>query len=44
MVSLENSCETLTYGAPKPSEKIKEVIALFNEAEKLIQVMLDEKA
>lgn len=44
MITLENSCETLTYGAPKPSEKIKEVIVLFNEAEKLILVMLDEKA
>lgn len=44
MVSLENSSETLAYGTPKPFDKIKDIIALFNEMEKLILVMLDEKA
>lgn len=42
MIYLESSSETLAYGSPKPSEKIKEIIELFNEVEKLILVMLDE--
>lgn len=42
MVSLENSSETLAYGSPKPMERIKEIIELFNEVEKMILVMLNE--
>lgn len=42
MVSLENSSETLAYGSPKPIEKTKGIIGLFNEIEKMIMVMLDE--
>lgn len=44
MVSLENASEVLAYGAPKPYERIKEIIALFNDTEKIILVILDEKA
>jgi hypothetical protein len=42
MVSLENSSETLAYGTPKPMERIKEIIELFNEVEKMILVTLNE--
>lgn len=42
MVVLENSSETLTYGAPKSREIIKEIIELFNEIEKIILGMLNE--
>ena len=30
MASLEKSSEALSYGSPKPSEKIREIIELFN--------------
>lgn len=43
MVSLEKSSEALSYGSPKPSEKIREIIELFNEVEKIILVMLNEQ-
>ncbi len=33
MIRLELLCEDLTYGAPKPEEKIKEAIILFNKIE-----------
>ena len=33
MVQLELLCEDLTYGSPKPEEKIKEAISLFNKLE-----------
>jgi len=42
MVSLEKSSESLSYGSPKPSEKIRDIIELFNEIEKVILVMLNE--
>ncbi len=42
MISLESLSETLAYGSPKPSERIKEIVAFFNEVEKMILVMLDE--
>jgi len=44
IVSLENSSETLAYGSPKPLERMKEIVELFNDVEKLILVMLDESA
>jgi len=33
MVELELLCEDLTYGSPKPEEKIKEAVILFNKLE-----------
>lgn len=42
MVSLEKSSEALSYGSPKPSEKIREIIELFNEIERVILGMLNE--
>ncbi len=42
MVELENSSETLSYGAPRPVERTKEVIALFNELERKIKAMMNE--
>jgi hypothetical protein len=33
MIKLELLCEDLTYGSPKPEEKIKEAILLFNKIE-----------
>jgi hypothetical protein len=33
MIKLELLCEDLTYGSPKPEEKIKEAILLFNKLE-----------
>ncbi|MFZ3077631.1 MAG: hypothetical protein WA139_04200 [Candidatus Aenigmatarchaeota archaeon] len=42
MVSLEKSSEALSYGSPKPSEKIREIIELFNEIEKIILVLFNE--
>lgn len=33
MIRLELLCEDLTYGSPKPEEKIKEAILLFNKIE-----------
>lgn len=33
MINLELLCEDLTYGSPKPEEKIKEAILLFNKIE-----------
>ncbi|MBU3912576.1 MAG: hypothetical protein KKE50_00640 [Nanoarchaeota archaeon] len=33
MIELELVCEDLTYGSPKPEEKIKEAIFLFNKLE-----------
>lgn len=43
MVALENSAETLSYGAPKPVEKIKKTIMLFSELEEKIKAMTDEQ-
>lgn len=40
MIILEILCEDLTYGAPKPEEKIKEAILLFNKLEEMLK---DEK-
>lgn len=37
MVALENSSETLTYGAQKTTEKTKEVIELFKKLENEIR-------
>lgn len=42
MVVLENSTEVLSYGAPKPIDRIKKVIVLFNELEEEIKVMINE--
>lgn len=33
MIKLELLCEDLTYGSPKPEEKIKEAILMFNKIE-----------
>lgn len=37
MTELELLCEDLTYGAPKPEEKIKEAIVLFNKIELMLK-------
>jgi len=37
MMKLELLCEDLTYGAPKPEEKIKEAIILFNKIEAMLK-------
>ncbi len=33
MIKLELLCEDLIYGSPKPEEKIKEAILIFNKIE-----------
>ena len=33
IIKLELLCEDLTYGSPKPEDKIKEAIFLFNKIE-----------
>lgn len=42
MVLLENSAEVLSYGVPKPVEKTKKVILIFNELEEKIKAMMNE--
>lgn len=42
MVALENSSETLSYGAPRPVESTKRVVELFNELEEKIKAMMNE--
>jgi len=37
MIKLELLCEDLTYGSPKPEEKMKEAILLFNKIEALLK-------
>ncbi len=37
MIKLELLSEDLTYGSPKPEEKIKEAIILFNKIESMLQ-------
>lgn len=37
MIRLELLCEDLTYGSPKPEEKIKEAITLFNKIESILK-------
>ena len=37
MIKLELLCEDLTYGAPRPADKIKEAIILFNKIESLLE-------
>ena len=37
MIKLELLCEDLTYGSPKPEEKIKEAIILFNKIESMLK-------
>lgn len=37
MTKLELLCEDLTYGAPKPEDKIKEAIVLFNKLEEKLK-------
>lgn len=37
MIKLELLCEDLTYGSPKPEEKIKETITLFNKIESILK-------
>ncbi len=37
IIKLEVLCEDLTYGAPKPEEKIKETILLFNKLEERLK-------
>ncbi len=38
MMELENICEYLSYGSPKPVEKIEEALKLFKELEGMITV------
>ncbi len=40
MILLERLCEKLSYGAPKPVEKIKEALKLFQELELILKAML----
>lgn len=40
MIQLEKLCEYLSYGAPKPIERVKEALKLFVELEKTIKEML----
>lgn len=40
MTELERLCEKLSYGAPKPLEKVKEAIELFKALESIIKGML----
>jgi hypothetical protein len=42
MVELENSCEKLAYGSPRPIKETKKVIELFKELERQIKGMMDE--
>ena len=37
IIELELICEDLTYGSPKPEEKIKEAITLFNKIESILK-------
>jgi len=37
MIKLELLCEDLTYGSPKPEERIKEAIILFNKIESMLK-------
>ena len=37
IIKLELACEDLTYGSPKPEEKIKEAILLFNKIEEQLK-------
>ncbi|MDO8460053.1 MAG: hypothetical protein Q7S74_03020 [Nanoarchaeota archaeon] len=37
IIKLELLCEDLTYGAPKPEDKIKEAILLFNKLEEKLK-------
>src|SRR3989344_1296818 len=37
IIKLELLCENLTYGSPKPEEKIREAIILFNKIEELLK-------
>lgn len=37
IIKLEILCEDLTYGAPKPEDKIKEAILLFNKLEEKLK-------
>ncbi len=37
IIKLEMLCEDLTYGAPKPEEKLKETILLFNKLEERLK-------
>lgn len=39
LIQLEKLCENLSYGAPKPAEKLKEAIVLFQELEELLSVL-----
>ena len=44
LVKLENRCENLTYSSQKPASKIREVVELFNEVEKLLkELAVNEK-
>jgi len=40
MIQLERLCENLSYGAPGPTEKIKEALKLFEELESVIKGMM----
>ncbi|MBI4141636.1 hypothetical protein HY484_01785 [Candidatus Woesearchaeota archaeon] len=37
MIKLEKLCEQLSYGAPKPIERLKEAIELFKDTELLLK-------
>ena len=37
IITLEKLCEKLSYGAPKPVEKLHEVLQLFQELETLLK-------
>lgn len=40
MITLEKLCEKLSYGAPKPVEKVQEAVKLFQELEQLLKGMM----
>jgi hypothetical protein len=40
MIELERLCERLSYGVPKPLEKIKEALKVFEDLEKTIKRMI----
>jgi len=40
MIELERLCESLSYGVPKPIERIKEALKLFEELETVIKEMM----
>lgn len=40
MIELEKLCEKLSYGAPKPIERVKEAVELFKELEAALKEML----